>query len=436
MQEISLEEVVLEEHFVEVLRGQAVTFFQTARWLLARAPTRWGKALFQKLESEANELESFLDDYGAGNNHTFHDFRELVAAVRWFSNAGLTVAHLTTRIGSYGITEALGRQVLLDGQRDLAAVRGYLSSTCEDLIREGLAEAETLGVLDGDAGEADVRLGPARPRRRLPRNIGAAEPQNEEQKIAEVASKFLATCELLDNLRVRRIDDPESRHAYLVTRCSEAQARVFEATVHNLQSSYDTYIKKTVLETRDERLPQLRGFSSVALHLLEAVTFLVHFVERHEGEGRSASSDERLRRIVDRAEVEDIVLNKLLYWADHTMRRGRALAEDLLPAYTNVREFEVALADDLKLHARPASLIVGIVSRYGTPVELEVAGTVCNAGSILELLVTVGSNPDARLFRFRGDENPLRDIALLFEHGLGERGMEVLPTELGYLREN
>jgi hypothetical protein len=35
---------------------------------------------------------------------------------------------------------------------------------------------------------------------------------------------------------------------------------------------------------------------------------------------------------------------------------------------------------------------------------------------------------------FRGDEKPLRDIGLLFEHGLGEDGIDGLPPELGYLK--
>ncbi len=435
MPDMALEEVIPEEDFVELLRGQGEAFFEVARWLVVQAPARWGKRLFQQLEQEADELESFLDDYGAGNNQTFHILRELVASVRWFANAGLSVAHLTTRITTYGINEALGRERLIEGQRDLGTVRTFLSASCVRLIQEALSEAERLDVLVATRQKAGIRRAAPRPRRRLPRNIGDEEPRNEEQKIAEVASKFVATCQLLDEMRIRRIANPRERHEFLVENCSEAQARVYEATVHNLQSTYDTHVKKTVIETQDPRLPLLRGFSSVALHLLEAVTFLVHFVERHESEGRSAPADELLRQIIDRSAVEDIVLNKLLFWADLAMRRGRALAEDLLPSYMNVRELEVSLPDELKLHARPASLIVGIVSRYGMPVEMEVAGSTCNAGSILELLVTVGSNPDARVFRFRGDENPLRDIALLFEHGLGERGMEDLPVDLRYLRE-
>jgi len=95
---------------------------------------------------------------------------------------------------------------------------------------------------------------------------------------------------------------------------------------------------------------------------------------------------------------------------------------------------EVELRDDLVLHARPAALIVGIVNRFGTPVELEVAGKTCNAASILDMMVTVGSHPDVRKYIFRGDENPLRDIELLFEAGLGEEGIDTLPIQLAYLR--
>ncbi len=94
----------------------------------------------------------------------------------------------------------------------------------------------------------------------------------------------------------------------------------------------------------------------------------------------------------------------------------------------------VELPDEVTVHARPAAYIVGIVNHYGTPVEMMVAGARCNARSILDLIVTIGSNPQARRYTFRGDENPLRDIGLLFESGLGEEGASSLPGELSYLR--
>src|SRR5439155_2431811 len=224
------------------------------------------------------------------------------------------------------------------------------------------------------------------------------------------------------------------REAFLQRCCSEEQARVYEAAVHNLQSAYDTWVKNTRIEAGDSRLPKLRGHASAALHLLEAVTHLVHFVERHESKNRDEAIVRRIAALVNRGEVRDVTLNHLLFHAALFMRRGRSLAEDLLPSYTNVLVLQVDLREDLTLHARPAALIVGIVNRYGTPVELEVGGRVCNAASILDMMVTVGSNPDARRLLFRGDENPLRDIDMLFRSGLGEEGLDKLPPALAYLR--
>ncbi len=115
------------------------------------------------------------------------------------------------------------------------------------------------------------------------------------------------------------------------------------------------------------------------------------------------------------------------------MAQGRVLAEDLLPAYTNLQVLDVELGEGLQLHARPISLLVSIINHHATPVEFEVAGETCNAGSILEMIIIAGSKAEEKRFRFRGDERPLRDIALLFHHNLGEEGADSLPPELGYL---
>jgi hypothetical protein len=271
-------------------------------------------------------------------------------------------------------------------------------------------------------------------RRRLPRNVGQAELQNESQKIGEVVTRYLKACELFSALRVRRIHDEKERHAFFSRVCTEAHARTYEATVHNLQSTYDTHIQNTVLEARDDRLLKLRGHASAALHLLQAVTHLAHFIERHENDIRSEEAKRKISVLIDRAEVEGVALNVFLYWADRFMRSGADLAAALLPEYTKVLELELELPDHLALHARPAALIVGIVNHHATPVEMEIAGKRCNAGSILELLVSVGSQPHVKRFLFRGDERPVRDIERLFIAELGERGLELLPAELAYLR--
>ena len=92
------------------------------------------------------------------------------------------------------------------------------------------------------------------------------------------------------------------------------------------------------------------------------------------------------------------------------------------------------MPDELTLHARPVARIVKSVDHHGTPVSCEVEGAECSAGSILEMMITVGSHAEARRYVFSGDERPLSDIQRLFEAGLGENGLEALPEELDYLR--
>jgi phosphotransferase system HPr (HPr) family protein len=132
--------------------------------------------------------------------------------------------------------------------------------------------------------------------------------------------------------------------------------------------------------------------------------------------------------------VEDVTLNTFFYLAHRALQSGVPIARVLLPEYTNIQQLELELPTDLALHARPAALIVGIVSHYGTPVEMELGGQKANAGSILELLVAAGSHPGQKRFLFRGDEKPLRDIRTLFQCGLGESGLQLLPEDLDYLR--
>ena len=434
MSEASIDEVVSEEAFAELLQRQSEMFLRLGNTLLGRADEDWTKRHFFQLFSEADVLESFLDDHGARHNRTFHVLRELVASIRSFALAGFALWHLLGRVESYGTNVELYPDDHDDFRASMARAGEVLRRTVRVLVEACRDEVRGLGLALPRSGFPEDGYKPEGSRKKLPRNLGEEVIEEEEQKIAEVVSKFVQVCGMFEEVDVRRIPDANERERFFRKSCSEEQARVYEASVHNLQSAYDTYIKGTAVETKDPRLPRVRGHASAAYHLLEAVTFLVHFVERHEADLRGDEAERRIARLVRREEIRAVTLNDLLYWAWRFLELGRPLAEELLGAYTNVQELEVEMPEDMVLHARPASLIVHIVNRYATPVELDVDGTTCNAGSIIELMITVGSRPNARRFRFRGDENPLRDIGLLFQHGLGERGLDGLPEELGYLR--
>ncbi len=435
MTESFLEKVVPEQDYRSLLDNRSQPFFRLIHTLLA-TQERWQKRHYFLLLSEADELESFLDDYGARWNRTYNYFTELTASVRGLAIAGLSLEHLSRRMKGYGV---LSRQDPADAaaaKEAIASSRSFVQSSLSTFLGAMREEAAALGLTAPKLGFAGDGFAHEVQRFSLPRNVGQEEIQDEEQRIAEVASKYLQACAMFDQARVRQIEDGARREDWLREHCSEELARVYEATVHNLQSAYDTHIKNTVLEAGDERLSALRGHVSSSLHLLEAVTQLTHFVERHESGERTETAERLLADLVDRGAARAVTLNQLLYWAARFLDGGREIAEQLLPSYTNVQTLEVEVAEGVTVHARPASLIVAIVNHYGTPVEMEVRGQMCNAGSILELMIVIGSYPDARKYTFHGDENPLRDIGLLFESRLGEDGIATLPDALAYLRNS
>ena len=434
MRETSLDRIVTEEEFCETLADEAEMLFRLANTLHGKADKEWSRRHLYQLAIEADLVESFLDDHGAGHNRSFCFLRELVASIRAFSQAGFSIKHLEYRLDSYSTHLGLYEEKEAACKAAMAFAGKFVRDAIRALLDACRDEARDLKVKWDPNPFPKDRYLTAQVHLKLPRNLGEELFEDEEQKVAEVASKYLQVCEMFQEIGVRQIEEEEAREAFLVSRCSEERARVYEATVHNLQSAYDTHIKNTNLEARDSRLQLLRGHASAAFHTLEAVTFLAHFVERHETISRPSASDKRLRDHIDRAGVRHITLNYLLFWAKELIELGRDVARDVLSSFTNVQELQVEVPDELVVHARPASLIVGIVNHYGTPVEMEVAGSTCNAASILELMIAVGSNPNSRTYIFRGDENPLRDIRLLFEAGLGEAGLSQLPPELEYLK--
>ena len=48
--------------------------------------------------------------------------------------------------------------------------------------------------------------------------------------------------------------------------------------------------------------------------------------------------------------------------------------------------------------------------------------------------MAAGANAGARKITFEGDRLPLEDLAVLFQHRLGEDGLDGLPDRLAYLR--
>jgi phosphotransferase system HPr-like phosphotransfer protein len=433
MTEASIDRIIPEERFAASLSKEADTFFQLANTVRKQGPEGNRRGLIHQLGIEADSVEAYLDDHGAKNNESYYFFRELVASVRGFASVGFVLSHLRHRLRSYDTEIVEGGEEALACRASLTRAREFVGQSTVDLLDACHAEAVSLGVVwhEKTVSEESDFSGPVN--LRLPHNLGEEVIEEEDRKVAEVASKYLQVCGMFSQSGIESIQDPAKRRAFLEKVCTEARARVYEATVHNLQSTYDTYIKGSSHERDDSRVARLRGHASAAFHFLEAVTCLTHFVERHESQTRHTTSSGRMAKILSRDKVEEVLLNDLLVWAQRLVVSGEGLAREILNTFSQIREVELTIPDGVVIHARPASLIVAIVNYHEMPVELGIDGKLCNAASILDVLICAGSNPEAKTYIFRGDSRPLADLEALFAARLGEEGLEQLPEHLSYL---
>ena len=90
--------------------------------------------------------------------------------------------------------------------------------------------------------------------------------------------------------------------------------------------------------------------------------------------------------------------------------------------------------EEFCMHARPLSLIAKVAIHYNTPLEIEIEGKSCNAGSIMQMILIAGDNPRPSEILFRGEERALNDVKDLFALGfLDQIACEEVPHHLQYL---
>ena len=257
----------------------------------------------------------------------------------------------------------------------------------------------------------------------------------DAEKIAELASLYIAHKYALDKLfDGRRVTEVAAMRRYVLEVSDEEQCRYFQTRIHNLQSKYDTFVKATEAERQDADLKRFRGYVAIALHLLECMTQLVHFYQRHENDIRGEQVKNRIASLIDKDAVLDRALNFCLYYTHAYLAEGLPLAQSLVKRYTSQERIILELPDGVHIHIRPASLIAEVVKHHGTPVTVTIGSDTRYAGSVLDVLMAAGANSGDRKIAFEGDTAPLRDLSLLFEQRLGEDGLSRFPRQLSYLK--
>jgi phosphotransferase system HPr-like phosphotransfer protein len=425
-----------ESQFSEVLSKEGVEYIQELEFLRRAGVNGWVERRLYTLYRKSTDLETFLDDHGAAANQTFFRVREYVAGTRWLAMTCSCLVHLRSRLHVYppaspkwvegSLTEHLHEAIDCFG--------GYLLRCTEDLSIEWVKVG--LKWDDSPLDRTQEVLGPdfVLPANRLPEADERAEAnQKDSLPAARVVGRVLRILNTWAPLASVATSTHEERRAFMEDFCSEATARDFESRVHNLQSDYDSTIRGSKEEQQFPELLQLRGAISQCLHLLEAVTALAHFYERHEVRQRHPATRRILEGIIDWEEFLDCMIRCCVLPALSSLLKAKPLGEKLLESLTTQAFKDVKIPPGVTLHARPLSLIVGVVHHYGLPVEIEIEDERASAASMMSMLVLCGSHLGADSIRFHGDPAVLSDLEALFEARLGEDGIDALPSRLKYL---
>jgi phosphotransferase system HPr-like phosphotransfer protein len=407
-----------------------ISNFSSSRYLFT-------KKLFSDLIASSQVLEDFLDFHGAKNNEEWFFYRELTAAVRHLSLGGYSQTHILNRLDFYGLpdTEAF--------EKEGTATLYFIRKTIMKLAPIILNEARRLNIPIPDENYDMAEFPGIITGEMLDYNIDDTDKDQEKKHIVKIASEFLSIAATFDHLRFYEPYDFQEILKIVPDKVNEVNMRRFEMLVHNLQSSFDTYVIHGGYRFGNRKLKDLRGFFSVVFHLLQMIGRLLHFYERHLHKAGYKNIykkvQDRLSEVIDPEELLDRTINYGFYYVCHFLTTGKELAREILNENIERSSIMVGVPVKLGFHSRPSLLVAKIVQYYGGQVELCVGQDRFDASSVLDIQWAGGKiqKEDISEVVFEGDVRALKDIEILAGVNYGEDTMGKgipLPKELKYLK--
>jgi len=397
----------------------------------------FSKKLYSTLISSSQLLEDFLDYHGAKTNKDWYFYRELSAAVRHLSLGGYTQRHIQDRLSFYDLGDT--QQFETEG----TATHDFLKSSLMTLAPIITNEAKRLHIQMPEDAFSDSDFPGLPTSEILETDIDDDNKDEQKENIVKIASEFLNIATNFDPFRFYEPHDLQGILTIVPEKINEVEIRRFEMLVHNLQSSFDTYVIHGGYLFGNRELKRLRGYFSVVFHLLQIMGRLLHFYERHLHKAGYKNIyktvQSRLSKLVNANTLLDRTINYGLFYVCHFLSSGKDLATNILNEYIERGSITVGVPENLGFHSRPSLLVAKIVQHYGGKVELCVNKDRFDAGSVLDIQWAGGKiqKEKIRRVRFEGDVRALRDIKILAGVNYGEDTMGKgvpLPNQLQYLR--
>jgi phosphotransferase system HPr-like phosphotransfer protein len=429
--------ILSHSEFIELIVSFADELLDICQFFVSQADATLpdSERLFARLSYASKLVEDLLDYHGAKNNQVWYKYRELVASILNFSAAAFTMKHIVSRISFYEI--GANDSFITASQ----VVHRFLINTLTNLCQELIVETKKLGLNLAPPTLVREQFTNLSSNSFLKFDILPQDLYDEKQHIVRITTVYLNIVRDFESLGFFKQFQPEELTSLIPAKINEEILRKYEMIIHNLQSSYDTYIGRDF--SRSTEFKSLRDHISISLHLLELSGRLSHYFERHLYDvGRSGiylEVQSLLGHLVNAEFLMDAIINYAVYSCNEFLAKGKSLAQNLLNQFIEHGEITVGVPVKLGFHSRPCMLVAKIVQHYGGQVEMIVNGDHFDAASILDLQWAGGKVHRENLaqVKFQGDARALADISILAGINYGEDTMGKgipLPSELSYLR--
>ncbi|MFZ5572604.1 MAG: HPr family phosphocarrier protein [Thermodesulfobacteriota bacterium] len=439
MQEKNISTKACDITFAEKIRFYSHDYLKACIYIttIQSIPYYFTKKLYSNLIASSQLLEDFLDFHGAKNNSNWYFYRELSAAVRHLALAGYSQKHISNRLIFYDLPDT--GQFAVEGEKTL----DFFTTTLTKLAPVILEEAERLAIPMPREHYSKDDFPGIMTSEMLEYDIDDEDKDQQKQNIVKIANEFLRIAGNFDQMGFYEPYDIETIKEIVPDKVNEVEVRRFEMLVHNLQSSFDTYVIHGGYRLGNRKLKQLRGHFSIVFHILQIVGRLLHFYERHLLERGYKNIyrqvRERMSGLINTELLLDRTINFGLYYACRFLSDGKKIAHEILNENIERGRITVGIPVKLGFHSRPSLLVAKIVQYYGGQVELCVGDARFDASSVLDIQWAGGKIHKEEITQvvFEGDARALADIAILAGVNYGEDTMGkgiALPRELNYLR--
>ena len=395
------------------------------------------KKLYSRLRATSHLLEDFLDLHGAKNNRDWFYYRELASLICHISISCYSQRHISNRTSFYDLPDSADFEN--EGQKTLEFLNDILKKAAPAIIEE----AKRLNIRVPEGGYDQANFPGVVSGEMLDYDIDDDAGHDQRKHIVKISSEFLNIAKLFAPFTFYESQSLEDIREMVPAKVNEVEIRRFEMVVHNLQSSFDSYVIQGGFRHGNRKLKQLRAHFSVVLHILEVQGRLLHFYERHLHEVGTIHTYREVRHglgdLVDTDKLLDRTINYGLFYACHFMNCGKRLAKEVLNENIERGSITVKIPETRGFHARPSLMVAKIVQNYGGEVELVVNGDRFDASSVLDIQWAGGKIHKEEVTKviFEGDTRALADIEILAAVNYAEDSMGkglTLPKELKYLK--